>query len=146
MSRVHVLYGFLLFVSVLCVAQASSNQQPASQDSASAAQKVPVIDGAAGSCSLELTVTADSKPVYAATVRVHIAYGFGGLRKLDLEASTNVDGKVKFIGIPAKVRLSTLEFKATKDQLAGTFTYNPGSECLAKHEIVLEKPDPQSNK
>src|SRR5882724_1404166 len=92
----------------ICVAQTSST----SQESTPPAQKVPVIDGAAGSCSLDLTVTADSKPVYAAVVKVHIAYGFGGLHKLDLEASTNVDGKVKFVGIPARVRRQTLEFNA----------------------------------
>ncbi|HSS99073.1 MAG TPA: hypothetical protein VLK33_18690 [Terriglobales bacterium] len=95
---------------------------------------------------LDLTVTAEGKPVYAATVKVHIAYGFGGLRKLDLEASTNVDGKVKFTGIPEKVRRSTLEFEATKDQLSGTLTYDPTSECHAKHDIALEKAPSQPAK
>jgi hypothetical protein len=51
-------------------------------------EKVPVIQGGAGPCSLDLTVMgADGKPVYAATVKVHIAYGFGGMRRLDLEAT-----------------------------------------------------------
>lgn len=122
----------------MSVAQTSPNPQSASTDSA-AAQKVPVIDGAAGSCSLELTITADSKPVYAATVKVHIAYGFGSMRKLDLEASTNVDGKVKFAGLPSKVRRQTLEFEATKDQLEGMLSYDPASECKAVHTIALEK-------
>ena len=84
-------------------------------------------------------MTAEGKPAYAAVVKVHIAYGFGGLHKLDLEASTNIDGKVKFIGLPARVRRQTLEFQATKDQLTGTVTYDPGSECKAVHSIVLEK-------
>jgi hypothetical protein len=95
---------------------------------------------------MDLTITADDKPVYAATVKVHIAYGFGGLRKLDLEASTNVNGKVKFTGIPAKVRRSTLEFDATKDQLTGTLTYDPASECRATHTIALKKVDSQPSK
>ncbi|MCU1297836.1 MAG: hypothetical protein JWO91_2114, partial [Acidobacteriaceae bacterium] len=60
MTRVRVLCSFLLlFVGFLCSAQVQSNQQTASQDSAAAAQKVPVIDGGAGPCSLELVVTAD---------------------------------------------------------------------------------------
>jgi hypothetical protein len=68
-------------------------------------EKVPVIDGGAGSCSIELTVRgADGKPVYAATVRVHIKYGFGGMLRLDLEAGTNSDGKVTFAGLPARVQ------------------------------------------
>jgi hypothetical protein len=57
-------------------------------------EKVPVIQGGAGPCSLELTVMgADGKPAYAATVKVHIAYGFGGMRRLDLEEGTNSDGE-----------------------------------------------------
>src|ERR1039457_2043937 len=62
-------------------------------------ENVPVIQGGAGPCSLELIVRgADGKPVYAATVKVHIKYGFGGMRRLDLEAGTNSDGKVKIAG------------------------------------------------
>jgi hypothetical protein len=117
-------------------------QTPLSQttsDAVSAARKVPVIDGTAGSCSLELTVTTDNKPVYAATVKVHIAYGFGGMRKLDLEASTNVDGKVKFAGLPARVRRPPLEFQGTKDQLRGVLNYDPTTECQAVHNLALEK-------
>ena len=105
------------------------------------------MDGAAGPCSLELTVTtSDAKPVYAATVKVHIAYGFAGLHKLDLEAGTNSDGKVKFIGLPSRVHRPPLEFQASKDRLAGTATYNPDAECQAKHDIILETPKPPANK
>ncbi len=98
------------------------------------------MDGGAGPCSLELTVTdGHGKGVYAATVKVHMAYGFAGIRKLDLEAGTNTDGKVKFTGLPAKVHNPPLEFHATKDQLTGLASYNPASECQAKHDISLEK-------
>jgi hypothetical protein len=103
-------------------------------------EKVPTIDGGAGSCSLDLTVTSpDGKPVYAATVKVHIAYGFAGARKLDLEAGTNSDGKVKFIGLPRRVHRPPLEFNASKDDLSGIGTYDPSTECQAKHEIMLAK-------
>jgi hypothetical protein len=64
------------------------------------------------------------------------------VRKLDLDAGTNIDGKVKFIGLPSRVRRPPLEFQASKDQLLGTATYDPDSECQAKHDIVLEKPKP----
>ena len=141
MNRTSTLCALFLLISLFSVGQTSSTEPSTSE-----AHKVPVIDGAAGSCSMDLTVTADGKPVYAATVKVHIAYGFGSMRKLDLEASTNVDGKVKFTGIPSKVRRSTLEFEATKDQLTGTLSYDPGSECQAKHEIVLAKPSSQPAK
>jgi hypothetical protein len=111
----------------------------------SPAQQVPVMDGGMGPCSLELTVTDKGKPVYASTVKVHIAYGFAGIKKMDLEAGTNSDGKVKFTGLPAKVHNPPLEFHASKDQLVGTAAYNPASECQAKHDIILEKlPEPSA--
>jgi hypothetical protein len=103
-------------------------------------EKVPVMDGGAGPCSLELTVSgADGKPAYAATVKVHIAYGFAGIRRLDLEAGTNSDGKVKFTGLPAKVRQPPLEFHASKDEFEGVAPYDPSTECQAKHDLTLEK-------
>ena len=134
MNQPSVLCSFIFLVNLFCSAQTNS------QDPASAAKKVPVIDGGVGPCSLDLTVnTTDSKPVYAAGVKVHIAYGFGGFRKLDLEASTNIDGKVKFVGIPSRVRRPPLEFRASKDQLAGTAKFDPETECHATQAILLEK-------
>ena len=108
-----------------------------------APQKVPVIDGALGRCTLELTLlTSEGKPAAAATVKVRIAYGFAGIRKLDLEAGTNLDGKVKFTGLPSRVRQPPLEFHATKDQLEAVATYDPSAECHAVRKITLEKPTP----
>lgn len=104
---------------------------------------VPVIDGALGPCSLELTISgADAKPVYNATVKVHIAYGMGGFHHLDLQAGTNADGKVKFTGLPIKVHHPPLEFNAAKDQLEGEIDYDPSAECHAQHDVKLEKPKP----
>lgn len=104
------------------------------------------MDGGAGPCSLDLTVTtADGKPVYAVTVKVHIRYGFLGLRRLDLEAGTNSDGKVRFIGLPSRVRRPPLLFQASSDQLVGTAAYDPDQECKAKHDLVL-KPKESLNK
>ena len=130
--------------------QTASTQQSGSSGTSQAgqpAEKVPVMDGGAGPCSLELTVlTADGKPVYAATIKVHIAYGVAGIRRLDLEAGTNSEGKVKFIGLPPRVHRPPLEFKGSKDQLTGVAIYNPDSECRAKHEIILDTPKPTTEK
>jgi hypothetical protein len=105
---------------------------------------VPVMDGGAGPCSLELTITGPgTKPVYDATVKVHIAYGFAGARKLDLQAGTNADGKLKFTGLPARVHRPPLEFQATKGEFQAVVDYDPSAECEAKHEITLGKPKPQ---
>jgi hypothetical protein len=138
------LVGFFLSTA-LCLALHSQTQQPSSTPTPqpTPAQEVPAIDGAIGPCSVEFTVNdGNAKPVYAATVKVRIAYGFGGIKKLDLEAGTNSDGKVKFKGLPAKVRNPPLEFHASKDDLTGVASYNPATECQAKHDIILEKVKP----
>jgi hypothetical protein len=119
----------LVAVSLLSPVQAQSHDE-----------KVPVIQGGAGPCSLELTVRgADGKLAYGASVKVHIAYGFGGLHKLDLEAGTNSDGQVKFAGLPARVRRPPLEFHASKDNFDGVTTFDPATECQAKRDIMLQK-------
>jgi hypothetical protein len=103
-------------------------------------EKIPVLQGDAGPCSLELTVRGpDGKPVYAATVKVHIKYGFGGMRRLDLEAGTNSDGKVKFGGLPARVQRPPLEFHGSKDEFMGVAAFDPSKECEARHDIALAK-------
>src|SRR4030088_3664622 len=143
-----LLRGFLRLVAsavLLLVIQPQSNSQTAARAAPAAqpASEIPVMDGAAGPCSLQLTVTTvDGKPVYDAKVKVHIAYRFGGFHKLDLEAASNAEGKVKFVGLPSRVRRPPMEFQASKDQLTGVLTYDPATECQAKHNITLERPKP----
>jgi hypothetical protein len=99
------------------------------------------MDGEAGPCTLELKVTTGrGVPVYAAIVRVHLAYGFAGIRKLDLQVATNSEGMVKFVGLPSKIRGAAVEFRATKDQLTGIASFEPELECQGRHDIFLETP------
>jgi hypothetical protein len=136
--------GVLCFVLVALVAGAQTSSQNPSGEKPSASSQLPVIDGAAGPCSLQLTILgADSKPVYNATVKVHITYGFGGFHHLDLQAGTDSDGRVKFTGIPTKVHNPPLEFDATKDGLEASVNYDPANECQGKHDVNLEKPKAQ---
>lgn len=59
------------------------------------------VDAGLGPCTADFTITGDDdKPVYAAKVRVHIAYGWMNLHKFDLEVGTNSDGRARFIGLP----------------------------------------------
>jgi hypothetical protein len=126
---------FCVLCSILLAPSLLSGTQTQSPN-----EKVPVIQGGVGPCSIELTVMgANGKPVYAASVKVHIAYGFGGMHRLDLEAGTNSDGKVKFAGLPARVQRPPLEFHASKDEFEGVAGFDPSSECQAKHDITLEK-------
>ena len=131
-----------VLIAIVVSAQTQSGQN-SSDEKPPAASEIPVIDGAVGPCSLELTILgADAKPVYNATVKVHITYGVGGFHHLDLQAGTNSDGKVKFTGIPIKVHHPPLEFDATKDQLEGSLNYDPAAECHARHDLRLEKMKP----
>ena len=141
------LNSFLLLAAIgglLVAAQTYSKAQTATPPPSQAAQsasEVPVMDGGAGPCAVQITVTtADGNPVFDAKVKVHMAYRFGGFHKLDLEAGTNAQGKVKFVGLPARVRRPPMEFQASKDQLAGVLTYDPATECQATRSITLEKP------
>jgi hypothetical protein len=146
----NVLCWLFLFAGLAgfrCAAQSPANPQtPVAQASSAAAQPIPVVDGSAGPCSLELTVTtADGKPAPGATIKVHIAYRLGGFHRLDLQAGTNAEGKAKFIGLPSSVHQPPLEFQASKDQLVGTATYDPAVECQAKHVVIVDKPKPPSS-
>jgi hypothetical protein len=126
----------VLFSSLLLLA--ANYTLFAYQNPAAEARKVPVIDAGIGSCSVEFTVNdPDGKPVYDAKIRVHIAYGFMNLRKIDLEQGTNIDGKARFTGLPNKVK-QPLEFTATKNNLLGSAVYDPANSCKAAHAITLE--------
>ena len=121
-------------------APAQTAQQPQASKPAAAPTPDPyLMDGGAGPCSIELNVTDSAgKPIASALIAVHVAYGFGGFRKLDMSVYSSPEGKARFIGIPARVKNPPLEFHATKDQLAGVAVMNPAAECQAKHDIVMD--------
>lgn len=103
-------------------------------------KSIPVIDGGLGPCTAEFTITdADNKPVYLAKIKVHIAYGFLSARKLDLEVSTNVDGKARFTGLPDRTKRG-LFFDADEGERTGTAFDDPSKTCQAQFQITLRKP------
>lgn len=103
--------------------------------------EVPSVDGGLGPCSIEFTVQdATNAPLYNAKIHVHIATGFLGVKKTDLEVGTNVDGKGKFTGLPDKTKFP-LEFDAEQGELTGSFTYTPTKGCTPQQEnISVKKP------
>jgi len=124
----------ILGVALVIAAQAQQPVQPQKPDD------IPVTDGTSGPCSIEFSVTnSDGKPLYAARIDVHMAYGAFGAHKLDMGVYTNAQGKARFTGIPAKVRKPPIEFNAKKDDLVGVATMDPATECQAKHDIVMAK-------
>jgi hypothetical protein len=103
-------------------------------------KSIPVVDGALGPCTADFTITdTNSKPIYLAKVKVHIAYGFLSARKLDLEVSTNVDGKARFTGLPDRVKRG-LFFEASEGDRTGNAFDDPSKTCQAQFPITLRKP------
>jgi hypothetical protein len=132
-SRFPAPIPLLFFVVALSFAQSGQLPDP---------HQIPVMDGEAGPCSVSFTVTTgNGTPVYDARIRVHIAYGFAGVRRLDLETATNVDGKTQFKGLPQKVKGQTLYFEAVKDKLKGSATYDPAKNCAGQNNsiVLIEK-------
>jgi hypothetical protein len=139
MHMIRSLFPIVLMMGITVSLAAQTEQKDNSSANAQSPQAVPVMDGGAGPCSLDLTVIANDKPATVVKINLHIAYGFAGVRRLDLEAYTNYDGKVRFTGLPARVHRPPLTFYATKDDLTGAAVFDPESECNAKHQIVLTK-------
>jgi hypothetical protein len=76
-------------------------QQPAQATK----EELPVLKAGLGTCAADFTVIdVDGKPVYLAVVHVQIRYGAMGLKRMDLEVSTNAEGKARVEGLPAKAR------------------------------------------
>jgi hypothetical protein len=100
---------------------------------------VPVIDGGIGPCSADFVVTDSSgAPVYAAKIAVHIAYGFFNVRKLDLQLSTNSDGKARVIGLPDRIKHG-IYFHASEADRTGEAFDDPANTCKAQFPITLQK-------
>ena len=125
-----------LALLALALSLPAFSQTPPSQPDP---KEVPIVDGGVGDCSADFTVNDPAgAPVYAAKIKVHIAYGFMYARKLDLEVGTNVDGKARFTGIPARVK-NGLFFEASEaDRTASAFD-DPATTCKAQFTLVLRK-------
>jgi hypothetical protein len=133
----HAILAIAFLLIGMTLAIAARGQQPAQPQQP---DDIPATDGTSGPCSIEFSVTdSDGKPVYAARIDVHLAYGAFGAHKLDMGVYTNAQGKARFTGIPAKVKKPPIEFNAKKDDLVGMATMDPATECQAKHDIVMDK-------
>jgi hypothetical protein len=99
--------------------------------------EVTVVNGGAGPCSADFVVTdASKKGIYDAKIRIQIKYGFWGMRRLEMEAGTNSDGKARFEGLPQKIG-KPVEFQVRHGNQTKSVLFNPESNCHSRHEIVL---------
>lgn len=132
-SQPHALIATLFLLAL--PAPALSQAAPQGPDP----KAVPVIDGGIGPCTADFTITDEAdKPVYAAKVKVHIAYGMLSAHKLDLEMGTNIDGKARFIGLPDRIKHG-LYFHASEGDRTGEAFDDPVNTCKAQFTVVLRK-------
>lgn len=103
--------------------------------------EVPVIDAGMGSCTAEITVMDSAHHVvYKANISTRIRSGFAGVKKLDLEVGTNVDGRARFTGLPERPR-DTLQFSADFQGRSNIVTVDPQKDCHAAVNVFLpDKP------
>jgi len=129
----------IFFLAILAFPVPQSFAAQADSKAAAAAKTVPIIDGESGPCSADFTVTdAAGSPVYDAKIRVHVDYGFMGVRKLDLEVGTNTDGKARFVGLPERTKHG-LFFRASQGDREGSAFDDPANTCKAQFTVALQK-------
>src|SRR5262245_11165538 len=118
-------FPILLIAAVLA-------QQPAEAPK----QELPVLKAGLGNCSADFTINdAVGKPVYLAVVHVKIRYGAMGVKRMDLEVSTNADGKARVEGLPAKAR--PLVYDIQKDNKKIIAQQNLEKECQKAHTLIF---------
>ncbi len=108
-------------------------------DSATAqSQAVPgEISADLGPCSAAITVTgADAKPIYAAKITARVQYGALGIKKLDLEAYTGPDGKLKITRLPESLK-KPMVIHVSKDGKGDQVEFEPAQNCHATFEVQL---------
>ena len=102
-------------------------------------KSISVVDAGLGPCTADFIVNDSAgSPVYAATVRVHIAYGFMSAHKLDLEAGTNAAGKTRFIGLPEQTKHG-LFFRVSEGNREASAFDDPAKTCKANFTLALRK-------
>jgi len=102
-------------------------------------KSIAEVDAGLGPCTADFIITDDAgQPVYAANIRVHIAYGFMNLHKFDLQVGTNADGKARFIGLPNASKQGFF-FRASEGDREGSAFDDPSKTCKAQFTIVLRK-------
>lgn len=127
--RKHYSFVAALFSLVVCF--------PLSGNSQSTAAASSEISADLGSCSALIAVTDNnSKPLYGAKINTRVQYGLLGVKKLDLEAFTGADGKVKIVNLPDTLK-KPMYIHITKDEKEETVEFKPSLRCHATFDVQL---------
>ena len=100
---------------------------------------VPAVNANLGPCSVDFKVSQSvNQPIYNAQITVSIAYGFLGMKKMDLQIGTNSEGKARFVGLPAKVYRPPLTFVVKHKGRTKNVDYWPQVRCKAQYAVIME--------
>lgn len=99
---------------------------------------VPQVNAGIGPCTVDFTVSQNNnQPLYNAEISVHIAYGFMGMKKMDLKIGTNSEGKARFVGLPEKVHNPPLSFVVTSKGLSKSVDFWPSVKCHSQYSVIM---------
>ena len=105
--------------------------------SADQSPDIPTVNAGIGSCRADFNVKdGDGKPLYNAKIDITIKYGFMNMRKAQLEAPTNTDGRARFTGLP-NFSKKPLEFVISSGTVSKTQTDDPETNCNAVYNVTL---------
>jgi hypothetical protein len=117
---------FTLFVAAPRIATTQSQAAPTE------------ISADLGPCSALVTVSdADAKPIYGARITARVQYGIMGVKKLDLEAFTGSDGKVKITHLPESLK-KPMVIHISKEDKGDEVEFKPAERCHATFEVQLK--------
>jgi hypothetical protein len=136
--------GFSLLVASSLICLGSSMRAQTASPATSPAE----ISADLGNCSALITVTGiDSNPVYAARIATRVQYGLMGVKKLDLEAFTGADGKVKISRLPGALK-KPMYIHINKGDKEETIEFKPNLRCHAVFDVKLvsDKPHDDSDR
>ena len=91
-----------------------------------------------GPCSALIIVTdPDAKPIYGAKITTRIQYGPFGVKKLDLEAWSGADGRIKITSLPESLK-KPMYIHIAKDDKQDTEEFKPDVLCHATLKVQLK--------
>ena len=91
-----------------------------------------------GPCSALIVVTSsDSKPIYGAKITTRIQYGLLGVKKLDLEAYSGADGRLKITNLPETLK-KPMYIHISKDDKQEVEEFKPEVQCHATLKIQMK--------
>jgi hypothetical protein len=99
--------------------------------------EVPVLKAGLGTCAADFVVKdGDGKPVYLATIHARIRYGAMSVKRMDVEVSTNDEGKARIEGLPTKAK--PIVYDIEKAGVKATAQQDVATGCLASLQVTLK--------